>query len=224
MKTRIAVTCLVSLSLFAGRLSAEELTSLPQRLSYAIGTQMAQSLTQLPVEFDRDAFNMALDDAFAQKTPRLTPEQMQAVFKDLQTKQRQQAKDAGKKNVEKGKAFLAENKKKEGVVTTDSGLQYKVVKEGEGKKPTATDRVEVHYRGTTIDGKEFDSSFKRGKPAVFGVGGVIKGWTEALQLMTVGSTYKLFIPSALAYGERGAGGDIGPNEVLIFDVELLDIK
>lgn len=224
MKTRIAVACLVSLSLSAGHLSAEELTSLPQRLSYAIGTQMAQSLTQLPVEFDREAFNMALDDAFAKKDPRLTPEQMQAVFQELQTKQRQQANEAGKENVEKGQAFLAENKKKDGVVTTDSGLQYTVIKEGKGKKPTATDRVEVHYRGTTIDGNEFDSSFKRGKPAVFGVGGVIAGWTEALQLMSVGSTYKLFIPSALAYGERGAGGDIGPNEVLIFDVELLDIK
>jgi FKBP-type peptidyl-prolyl cis-trans isomerase FklB len=129
----------------------------------------------------------------------------------------------GEVNLEKGKNFLAENGKKEGIVTTESGLQYRVISEGTGEKPAATDQVKVHYRGTTIDGKEFDSSFKRNQPATFAANRVIKGWTEALQLMPVGSKYELFIPADLAYGPRGAGGDIGPNETLIFEVELLEI-
>ena len=127
-------------------------------------------------------------------------------------------------NTEKGEAFLAENAKKEGVKVTASGLQYKVLKEGNGKSPKATDNVQVHYKGTLLDGTEFDSSFKRNKPAQFPVGGVIKGWQEALPLMPVGSKWQLFIPSELAYGERGAGrGSIGPNVALIFDVELISI-
>lgn len=129
----------------------------------------------------------------------------------------------GEVNLEKGKNFLAENGKKEGIITTESGLQYRVISEGTGEKPAATDQVKVHYRGTTIDGKEFDSSFKRNQPATFAANRVIKGWTEALQLMPVGSKYELFIPADLAYGPRGAGGDIGPNETLIFEVELLEI-
>jgi FKBP-type peptidyl-prolyl cis-trans isomerase len=125
---------------------------------------------------------------------------------------------------EKGEAFLAENAKKEGVKVLPSGLQYKVVKEGTGKQPGKTDTARVHYKGTLIDGKEFDSSYKRGEPAEFPVGRVIKGWTEALQLMKVGAKWQLFIPAALAYGERGAGDLIGPNETLVFEVELLDVK
>jgi FKBP-type peptidyl-prolyl cis-trans isomerase FkpA len=126
--------------------------------------------------------------------------------------------------LQKGEQFLAENAKKEGVKTTSSGLQYKHVKEGEGKSPKASDTVRVHYRGTTIDGKEFDSSYKRGEPIEFPLNGVIRGWTEGLQLMKEGGKAMLFIPSALAYGERGAGGAIGPNETLIFEVELLKVK
>ncbi len=125
--------------------------------------------------------------------------------------------------LEKGKAFLAENRSKEGVVVTSSGLQYQVLEEGDGPKPSATDRVTVHYRGTLIDGTEFDSSYRRGRPATFGLNQVIRGWTEGLQLMGVGSKYRLFIPSNLAYGKRGAGNLIGPDEALIFEVELLEI-
>ena len=125
--------------------------------------------------------------------------------------------------LEKGKAFLAENRMKEGVVVTSSGLQYRVLREGDGPKPSATDRVTVHYRGTLMDGTEFDSSYGRGRPATFGLNQVIRGWTEGLQLMSVGSQYRLFIPSNLAYGKRGAGNLIGPDETLIFDVQLLKI-
>ena len=134
------------------------------------------------------------------------------------------AKQQGEKNKKEGEIFLETNKKKEGVQTLPSGLQYKVLKAGAGKKPTATDTVTVHYRGTLIDGKEFDSSYRRGKPATFPVNGVIPGWTEALQLMEEGAKWELFIPSNLAYGERSAGGDIGPNATLIFEVELISIE
>ena len=134
------------------------------------------------------------------------------------------AQNVGKENKMAGKAFLAENKTKPGVVTLHSGLQYKIEKQGTGRKPRATDSVECNYRGTMIDGKEFDSSYKRGQTATFPVNRVIPGWTEILQLMPVGSKYKVFIPSDLAYGERGAGADIGPNATLIFDIELIAIK
>lgn len=201
-----------------------ELTTMSQKASYAVGLQVAQSLTQFPVELDRDAFIGGLNDMLNGDEPRLAREEMAAVFGELQAKAQMQQDSSGQENMERGKAFLAENAAKEGVQTTASGLQYIVVKEGEGDKPVAADSVEVHYSGTTIDGNEFDSSYKRGAPAVFGVTQVIPGWTEAIQLMSVGSKYKLFIPSDLAYGPRGAGGDIGPNETLIFDVELLSIK
>jgi FKBP-type peptidyl-prolyl cis-trans isomerase len=127
-------------------------------------------------------------------------------------------------NMKKGATFLAENKKKDGVKVTESGLQYKVLEEGTGKTPKATDTVKVHYRGTTINGREFDSSYRRGEPIEFPLNGVIKGWTEGLQLMKEGSKYELYIPSNLAYGSRGAGGAIGPNETLIFQVELIEVK
>jgi len=201
-----------------------ELKTLSQRLSYAIGMQMGQSLAQLPAEFDRGVFDLALDDVLKGNEPRLSPDEMAAVFRELRAQQQVKTTAAGQRNLERGKAFLATNANKEGVTTTASGLQYEVIKEGEGEKPGPTDKVEVHYRGTTISGKEFDSSYKRGKPLTFGVNRVIKGWTEGLQLMSVGSKYKLFIPSEIAYGERGAGGDIGPNETLIFEVELLGIN
>ena len=138
-------------------------------------------------------------------------------------KQAAAKKEQGEKNETQGKKFLEENKKKEGWKTTASGLQYKVLKEGKGAAPKETDTVKVNYRGTTIDGTEFDSSYKRGQPATFPVNRVIKGWTEALQLMKPGAKYQLAIPSDLAYGERGAGSDIGPNSTLLFDVELLEI-
>ena len=158
----------------------------------------------------------------------LSEEEMRTVMtafqKEMAAKQAEMMKSQGEKNKKEGEAFLAENKKKEGVKTLASGLQYKVIKEGTGKTPKATDKVSTHYQGTLIDGTEFDSSYKRGEPATFPVNGVIPGWTEALQLMKVGSKWQLFVPSKLAYGEKGAGPIIGPNAVLIFTVELLAIK
>ncbi|MCA9399815.1 MAG: FKBP-type peptidyl-prolyl cis-trans isomerase, partial [Candidatus Omnitrophica bacterium] len=149
---------------------------------------------------------------------------MQELAQNVQQKVIKQQKEISTKNAEESEAFLAANKEKEGVKTTESGLQYLVLSEGDGPTPTAASRVKVHYSGTLIDGTEFDSSYKRGQPAVFPVGAVIKGWTEALQMMKVGSKYKLFIPSNLAYGKQGAGAIVGPNAVLIFEVELLGIE
>src|SRR5271169_989304 len=149
---------------------------------------------------------------------------MVALQADLRKKGEEKMLVQGEANKKQGDAFLAENKTKEGVVTLPSGLQYKILKEGTGPKPTASDTVVTNYRGTLLNGTVFDSSYKRGQPATFGVGQVIKGWTEALQLMPTGSKWQLFIPPALAYGERGAGADIGPNATLIFEVELLSIQ
>ncbi|MCJ7833279.1 MAG: FKBP-type peptidyl-prolyl cis-trans isomerase, partial [Deltaproteobacteria bacterium] len=172
-------------------------------------------------------FTKGFKDALSGAKPLLSEEEMRTVMtafqKEISEKQAEKTKVLGEKNKKEGETFLAENKKKEGVKILTSGLQYKVVKEGTGKKPKATDKVTTHYQGTLIDGTEFDSSYKRGEPAAFPVNGVIPGWTEALQLMKVGSKWQLFVPSKLAYGERGAGPKIGPNAVLIFTVELLSI-
>ena len=173
-------------------------------------------------------FAKGLQDMLAGGKTLLTPDEAKTVITELQkamvVKQAAAAKAAGEKNKAEGEAFLAANKAKEGVVTLPSGLQYKVITTGTGPKPTLEQTVICQYRGTLIDGKEFDSSFKRGQPASFPVKGVIKGWTEVLQLMPVGSKWQVFIPSALAYGERGAGADIGPNATLIFEIELVAIK
>jgi FKBP-type peptidyl-prolyl cis-trans isomerase FklB len=151
-------------------------------------------------------------------------ETMKSFQQEMSTKMQAKQKIEGDKNKKEGEAFLEANKKKDGVITLPSGLQYKILKEGSGAKPTATQTVKCNYRGTLIDGKEFDSSYKRGEPTEFPVGQVIKGWTEALQLMPVGSKWQLYIPSNLAYGENGGGSMIGPNAVLIFDIELISIK
>jgi FKBP-type peptidyl-prolyl cis-trans isomerase FklB len=149
---------------------------------------------------------------------------MAAFQKEMMAKQQELAKKLGEKNKKEGEAFLSENRKKEGIKALPSGLQYKVVKAGTGKKPKSTDTVTTHYRGTLIDGTEFDSSYRRGQPASFPVSGVIAGWTEALQLMEEGAKWQLFIPPNLAYGERGAGSQIGPNATLIFEIELISIQ
>jgi FKBP-type peptidyl-prolyl cis-trans isomerase FklB len=199
-----------------------------EKVSYGIGLNIGKNFKKDGLDVDLDLLLKGLKDAMAGSKPLLTDaeirEAMTAIQKELQTKQADRAKDAGGKNKKEGDAFLAENKKKEGVKTTKSGLQYKVVKAGTGKSPKASDTVVTHYRGTLIDGTVFDSSYDRGEPATFPVGKVIKGWTEALQLMTVGAKWQLFIPSELAYGEDGAGDDIGPNSVLIFEIELVAIK
>jgi len=198
-----------------------------EKFSYALGMNLGMSLKKQSVEVDPVILSQGLKAALAGGKALLSPEEAQAtlmeVQNDLRKKQQEKMQVAGEANKKDGAAFLASNKTKEGVVTLPSGMQYKILKEGTGPKPTATDSVVCNYRGTLINGTEFDSSYKRGQPATFPVVGVIKGWTEALQLMPVGSKWQLFIPSELAYGERGAGGDIGPNATLILEVELMSI-
>ena len=193
-----------------------------------LGLQFGEGFKDIKEDIDVEKFKHGFTDGLESKTPLLSQEEMRKIFMEISQK-RQAARERvmekeGLKNLEAGQLFLEENKKKPGVITTESGLQYQVLKKGDGATPTQQDSVTVHYKGTLIDGTEFDSSYSRGEPTSFGVGGVIPGWTEALQLMKVGSKYKLFIPPNLAYGTRGAGGKIGPNATLIFEVELLDIK
>ena len=199
-----------------------------EKFSYALGMNLGAGLHKQGVDIDAAMFAQGVKDAVAGGKTLLTQEEAQAALtaKQNEIRQKQQEKQAqvGEANKKEGEAFLAANKGKDGVVTLPSGLQYKILKEGTGPKPTASDTVSCNYRGTLINGTEFDSSYKRGQPLEFPVGGVIKGWTEALQLMSVGSKWQLFIPSDLAYGPRGAGADIGPNATLIFEVELMSIK
>lgn len=199
-----------------------------EKFSYALGMNMGMGMAKQSVDVDPDILAQGMKAGLAGGKTLMTPEEAQAVLTQVQTnmrkKQMEKMQAADEANKKEGDAFLAANKGKEGVVTLPSGLQYKVLKAGTGPKPTASDTVVCNYRGTLIDGKEFDSSYKRGEPATFPVTGVIKGWTEALQLMPVGSKWQLFIPSSLAYGDRGAGGDIGPGATLIFEVELMSIQ
>jgi FKBP-type peptidyl-prolyl cis-trans isomerase FklB len=198
------------------------------KFSYALGMNLGASLHKQSVDVDPNIVAQGLRAALAGGKTLLTQEEAQAALTEVQNelrkKQQEKMQVAGEANKKEGEAFLASNKAKEGVVTLPSGLEYKILKEGTGPKPTASDSVVCNYRGTLINGTEFDSSYKRGQPATFPVNGVIKGWTEALQLMPVGSKWQLFVPSSLAYAERGAGGDIGPNATLIFEVELLSIQ
>jgi len=194
--------------------------------SYAIGLQMGKSLVEQGIDFNIDDLSAGIRD-FKAGTPKFTPEQIQSILMALQEAnmkrfQAEQAK-AGEENGKKGEAFLAENKKDPAVKVTASGLQYKVVKEGTGNKPTKANTVKVHYTGKLIDGTVFDSSVERGEPVEFPLANVIAGWTEGVQLMPVGSKYLLYIPSNLAYGSNGYGQTIGPSSTLIFEVELLEI-
>jgi len=198
------------------------------KISYAIGLSVGKNLTRDSITISPDAFLRGVMDAGADSAARLmTDEQVQSTmmaFQDsMRRKQEAQARVAGEEQMTKGAAFLAENGKKPGVVTLPSGLQYKVITEGKGKTPTASSTVTTHYRGRLIDGKEFDSSYKRGQPAQFPCNGVIRGWTEALLLMKEGSKWELYVPPDLAYGASGAGGVIPPNATLIFEVELISI-
>ena len=194
-----------------------------EKVSYSIGMQIGFNLGRQKVDINPDILAAGIKDAIAGK-PQLTTDQVKDIMAQFEKDMEQKQKQLGEKNKTEGDKYLEDNKKKPGVKTTASGLQYKVEKEGTGPQPKATDMVTVNYRGTLIDGTEFDSSYKRGQPATFPVNGVIKGWTEALQLMKQGAKYQLFIPANLAYGERAMGPDIGPNATLIFDVELQDVK
>jgi FKBP-type peptidyl-prolyl cis-trans isomerase FklB len=208
--------------------SASAFKTQREKVSYAIGMNVGATLHRQGVDIDPKVLQQGLQDALAGGKMLLSEEEERAVLTELQAdmrkKQQEKMQQAGEANKKEGEAFLAANKGKNGVVSLPSGLQYKIITSGTGPKPTASDSVVCNYRGTLIDGKEFDSSYKRGQPATFPVSGVIKGWTEALQLMPVGSKWQLFIPSDLAYGERGQGGDIGPNATLIFEVELISIE
>ena len=198
------------------------------KLSYALGMNLGSNLHKEKVEVDPAIVLRGLKDALAAGKMLLTEDEARATLTQLQTevrsKQQEKMKVAGELNKKEGVEFPAANKSKEGVVILPSGLQYKILTEGTGPKPTASDTVVCNYRGTLISGAEFDSSYKRGQPASFPVNGVIKGWTEALQLMPVGSKWQLFVPAELGYGDRGAGADIGPGATLIFEVELLSIQ
>jgi FKBP-type peptidyl-prolyl cis-trans isomerase len=198
------------------------------KASYALGMNFGTGLRKQSIDIDPAILARGLRDSFSNGKTLLTEDEAKAVLTQLQgdvrKKQQELAQQLGEANKKQGLEFLEANKTKDGVVTLPSGLQYKVLQEGTGPKPAPTDTVVCNYRGTLLDSTEFDSSYKRGQPATFPVTGVIKGWTEALQLMPVGSKWQLFIPSALAYGEHGAGGQIGPNATLIFEVELLSIQ
>jgi len=210
--------------------SSEEaaLDTLEKRASYAIGMNIAQGMKAQDVPVDLDLLIEGLRDAYTEGETRMTPDQVQSTMQEFQQimvqRQQQRQAEQAEENKQEAEEFFAANKEKEGVQTTESGLQYKVLEEGDGPTPTADDRVSVHYTGTLLDGTKFDSSVDRGQPATFPVGGVIPGWTEILQLMPVGSKYMVWIPAALAYGAQGRPPTIGPSEALAFEVELLGIE
>lgn len=230
MKRRIAIAMCAAVALSGAAFAADapELKTDKEKLSYSIGMDIGGNLKRGSVEVDPDVLAKGLKDTYGGGKTILTEDEARRTITDFQktmmAKQAETMHKLGEKNKADGERFLAENGKKEGVKTLPSGLQYKEIAPGNGKSPKAADTVTTHYKGTLIDGTEFDSSYKRGQPATFQVSGVIPGWTEALQLMKEGAKWQLFVPSSLAYGERGAGRDIGPNATLIFEVELISVK
>ena len=234
MKIRIIAVMVAALVISASAFAEDkkedkksEFKTEKEKVSYSIGTSIGANFRMQEIDVDLDVMLRGIKDAIAEKEFAMTEEQMRetmmAFQKKMQEKMMAKREKEMKENAEKGKKFLEENKKKKGVVTLPSGLQYKVIKEGTGATQKDTAQVKTHHRGTLIDGTEFDSSYKRGKPAEFPVRGVIKGWTEALQLMKEGAKWELYIPSELAYGERGSAPNIGPNSALIFEIELIEV-
>ncbi|MGC2063630.1 MAG: FKBP-type peptidyl-prolyl cis-trans isomerase [Thermodesulfovibrionales bacterium] len=228
---RVVCCTVVGLALLAGSAFADETFALKtqkEKVSYIIGTDIGNNFKKQGIDIEPDIVIKGIKDALSGNKSLLSEKEatdiMTAYKQEFMTKQAEASKVLGEKNKKDGAAYLAENGKKEGVKTLPSGLQYKILADGTGKSPKATDTVVVNYRGMLIDGTEFDSSFKRGQSATFPVNGVIPGWTEALQLMKEGSRWQIVLPSNIAYGERGAGGSIGPNAVLIFEVELVEVK
>jgi FKBP-type peptidyl-prolyl cis-trans isomerase FklB len=224
----MAMCGVVALSGASFAADAPELKTDKEKISYSIGMDIGGNLRRGSVEVDPDLLAKGLKDSYGGGKTILTEDQARQALADFQktlmAKQAETMKVLSEKNKADGEKFLAENAKKEGVKVLPSGLQYKEITPGTGKSPKTADTVTTHYKGTLIDGTEFDSSYKRGQPATFPVSGVIPGWTEALQLMKEGSKWQLFVPSNLAYGEKGAGQVIGPNATLIFEVELLTVK
>ena len=230
MKRRLAMAMCAAVALSGAVIAADapELKNDKEKISYSIGMDIGGNLKRGSVEVDPDLLAKGLKDSYGGGKTILTEDQARQAIADFQktlmAKQAEIMQKLSEKNKADGEKFLAENAKKEGVKTLPSGLQYKEIAPGTGKSPKTTDTVTTHYKGTLIDGTEFDSSYKRGQPATFQVSGVIPGWTEALQLMKEGAKWQLFVPSNLAYGERGAGREIGPNATLIFEVELISVK
>jgi FKBP-type peptidyl-prolyl cis-trans isomerase FklB len=230
MKRRLAMAMCAAVALSGAAFAADapELTNDKEKISYSIGMDIGGNLKRGSVEVDPDLLAKGLKDSYGGGKTILTEDEARKTIADFQktlmAKQAETMQKLSEKNKADGEKFLAENAKKEGVKTLPSGLQYKEITPGKGKSPKTTDTVSTHYKGTLIDGTEFDSSYKRGEPVTFPVSGVIAGWTEALQLMKEGAKWQLFIPSNLAYGERGAGREIGPNATLIFEVELISVK
>lgn len=222
MKKIIGIGLLVLGMMLSLTVKSQEMTQ-EQKVSYALGANIGENFKTTGIELIYDTFLQGVQDGM-NGTNKLSQNEMQAIFNQLneELQKRQQAEVEVEKA--KGRAFLAENGKKEGVITTSSGLQYKVITMGTGAKPTATDKVRVHYHGTTLDGEVFDSSVQRGETIAFPLNQVIKGWTEGLQLMPIGSKFIFYIPSDLAYGDRGAGPSIKPGATLIFEVELFEIE
>ena len=214
----------ISFFMFITNANAVEIETDKQKLSYSMGVFFGQTVIRQEMEIDIPAFMQAVKDVLNKSEKKLSDDEMQKIINTFQKKEQDERVAVSGNNKVDGEKFLAENKNKEGIVVLPSGLQYKIIKNSEGKKPLSDSRVIVHYRGTLINGTEFDSSYARGEPIELGLNQVIKGWQEALQLMQVGSKWQVFIPSELAYGERGAGRVIGPNSALIFDIELLSIK
>jgi len=224
MRRFIITTAILSLASIGFGEDKPQLKDLKDKVSYSVGVSVGSNFKTQGQDLNPDALLAGLKDALSGKQPALSEKEMQESMEAWSKQMEDKQKAMGEKNATDGVKFLAENKSKSGVKTTASGLQYKVIKEGSGAQPKAADTVTVNYRGTLINGTEFDSSYKRGQPATFPVSGVIKGWTEALQLMKAGSKYQLFIPSSLAYGERAVSAEIAPNSTLIFEVELLEVK
>lgn len=229
MKYRLLAMMVILL--FASPANAGEnppLKNQKEKISYIIGMDIGRNFKKQAIDIDPDILAQGIKDGISGGKALLSEQEVRetlSVFqKEMMAKQAELAKKLGEKNKKEGEAFLAENQKKEGVKTLPSGLQYKVIQAGTGKKPKLNDEVTAHYRGTLIDGTQFDSSYGRGKPEKLPVNGVIAGWTEALQLMQEGAKWQLFVPPNLAYGERGAGRDIGPNATLIFEIELISIQ
>ncbi len=217
---RLRMVVILGILFLANQVNAQEKPALKnqkEKVSYIIGMDIGSNLKRQSVDVDPNSLARGIQDALSGAKPLLSKEESQETMAAFQ-------KEMAGKQKQRGEAFLSENKKKEGVKTLPSGLQYKVLKAGTGKKPKLNDAVTVNYRGTLIDGTEFDSSFRRGQPANLPVSGVIPGWTEAMQLMAEGAKWQLFIPPNLAYGERGAGGLIGPNATLVFEIELISVQ
>jgi len=228
IKTAVAVLGILLLAAQAMAAEAPAFKTQKEKVSYGIGVDVAKNFQRLGLDVDTEVLITGLRDVLSGGKLKMSEDDlrttMNAYNEELKQKMIQSRQAAAEKNMKEGEAFLAENKKKEGVVVLPSGLQYKILKAGDGKKPTDADTVECHYRGAFINGTEFESSYRAGKTVTFKVTGVIPGWSEALKLMPVGSKWQLFIPSRLAYGEQGAGNRLGPNAALIFDVELVAIK